>query len=97
MSEFNSLSRLGTACLYPPETPEGSFLKDTWDGNPVEFGDSVTYECEPEQELDVYGRVVASRPRYFIHDKSETSFGVECAANGQYYEPRPWPKCVACK
>ena len=39
------------ACLYPPDPPEEAFIKSTWDGDPVEFYNNVSYVC---QEDDTY-------------------------------------------
>ena len=52
----------------------------TWNENPVEFGDNVTYICE--------------EGFYFEMDRDKTEFGITCLDSGLWDEPQLWPRCV---
>ena len=72
------------ACLYPPDPPEGAFLKSTWIGDPVEFYENVSYVC---QEDDTY----------FEWDREMTEYNISCLPGGSWDEPEIWPICLPCK
>ena len=54
-----------TQCLYPPQPPPLTLLVSTWDGDPVEFHDNVSYV---RQEEDLY----------FQWDRDQLEFNVSC-------------------
>ena len=71
-------------CLYPPPEPEGSNIVMTWDNNPVEFMDNVSYVCSDDQIR-------------FEWDREMTEFNVTCLPGGSWTEPEEWPICLLCK
>ena len=72
------------ACLYPPDPPEGAFIKSTWTGDPVEFYNNVSYVCQEEDT-------------YFEWDREMTEYNISCLPGGNWYEPEEWPNCLPCK
>ena len=72
-----------TQCLYPPHPPPDSLLASTWDGDPVEFYDNVSYVCQQEEF-------------YFEWDRNILEFNVSCQPDGSWPEPGQWPVCVSC-
>ena len=75
-----------TQCLYPPQPPPASLLLSTWDGDPVEFFENVSYVCQEEEF-------------YFEWDRNIPEFNVSCQPDGSWPQPQPeeWPVCVSCK
>ena len=72
-----------TQCLNPPYPPEENLLDSTWDQNPVEFGNNVSYVC--------------GENLYFLWDRDMTEFNVTCLGDGTWEDPTEWPVCVPCK
>ena len=56
----------------------------TWDNNPVEFMDNVSYVCSDDQIR-------------FEWDREMTEFNVTCLPGGSWTEPEEWPTCLLCK
>ena len=73
-----------TQCLYPPQPPPESLLISTWDGEPVEFFENVSYVCEEEEF-------------YFEWDRNIPEFNVTCQPDGSWPPPEQWPVCLSCK
>ena len=73
-----------TQCLHPPEPPETSLLLSTWDGEPVEFYDNVSYVCQQEDF-------------YFEWDRNILEFNVTCQPDGSWPQPSEWPVCLSCE
>ena len=71
-----------TQCLYPPEPPENTLLLSTWDSEPVEFYDNVSYVC-PEG-------------LYFEWDREMPEYNLTCQTDGSWIEPPVWPICLPC-
>ena len=72
-----------TQCLNPPLPPEENLLDSTWDANPVEFGNNVSFVCGEDL--------------YFLWDRDMAEFNVSCLDDGTWEDPAEWPVCVPCK
>ena len=71
-------------CMYPPAPPPETLLADTWNMEPVEFYDNVSYIC-PGDDL------------FFEWDRDIEVFNISCLPGGSWDEPAIWPNCVPCK
>lgn len=58
----------------------GHNLQVLWDGTPIDVGAMVKYKCAPGT--------------WFVHDRNEVEFEVECLEDNNYAEPFIWPSCV---
>ena len=69
-------------CLYPPDPPAETQLILTWDSEPVEFNDNVSYVCGDQ---------------YFEWDRDMPEFNITCLEGGTWDAPEVWPICVPSK
>ena len=69
-------------CLYPPDPPAETQLILTWDSEPVEFNDNVSYICGDQ---------------YFEWDRDMPEFNITCLEGGTWDAPEVWPICVPSK
>ncbi|XP_059083342.1 sushi, von Willebrand factor type A, EGF and pentraxin domain-containing protein 1-like [Tigriopus californicus] len=82
-----------TACMNPPTPPHFTYLKSTWDGEPIAFGKTAPYKCD-DVEVVEYGEVVKTINRYFVSNRSRTTTELECLPNGNFKIPIVWPTCT---
>ena len=71
-----------TQCLYPPEPPPETQLILTWNEEPVDFNDNVSYVCGDQ---------------YFEWDRDLPEFNITCLEDGSWDAPEVWPNCVPSK
>ncbi len=51
-----------------------------WYGDPIDFGDQLSYKCH-----DGF---------YFEEDRDKETYAIECLPNGKYDDPEEWPTCL---
>ena len=73
-----------TGCLRPPEPELNTSLVLQWDGQPVDFGQNVSYVCSAED-------------LFFQEDRELTEFNLTCRQGGVWDQPAVWPSCLRCK
>eukprot|EP00094_Tigriopus_californicus_P012438 TCALIF_12023-PA protein Name:"Protein of unknown function" AED:0.20 eAED:0.24 QI:11/0/0.5/1/1/1/2/144/127 len=82
--------------MNPPEPPLSFKLHPVWNGDPVSFGEDITYECESDfidGVLDDQGDPLFSK-LFFENERSQNVINVTCLEGGLFDIPNIWPKCV---
>ena len=73
-------------------------LEVTWDGVPVEFGDTVAYVCQQGLFLEAGRHIAEVRvTRDTLHmtrDIVQVNVTCDGAGTGAWLSPRVWPRCV---
>ena len=66
------------------KAPSSSLMILKYNGTPVEFGNSVEFNCE-------------SNGLYFEHDRVLRKWNLTCLPGGVWDVPETWPRCVKSK
>lgn len=70
--------------MDPPLSPDSTVLPE-WDGEPVAFGETVSYSC-------------AHSGLFFFDDRDLGTMDLAtCNSDGTWTEPDPWPRCAPSK